>query len=78
MNLEGIMLVKDAIFKLSHTLQFHSYDILRKANYRERDEISGCPQVGVWRVCDYKEQREFGVDKGTPLYPHNEGGYTNL
>lgn len=33
-----------------HTLWFHSHGFLEKVNYRYRNQINGCLELGTWRV----------------------------
>lgn len=57
MNLEGIMLVKDASFNGPIPYNSIYMTFRERQNYRETvgKVMTGCPQVGVGRRCDNKE-----------------------
>lgn len=47
MNLKNILLREEARNRGMHTVSFHLYTILGKANYSERVHISDCLELGV-------------------------------
>lgn len=58
----------------------HLYDILKRQNYRDREQISGCQGLGVGEILTTKRQhmKILGAD-GAVLYPDYGGNsHTDL